>query len=189
MYYIHWVIKDNANKVRCTVFIDYRGAIWGLINTRQTECCSLNDWLSAVHFQNRLGSGTLSSSIICPLHSKLPGNNTSMLPSPPLGQDLCLYNKLYSLGTFESHGDNADRLSVLCHTHNCYVGIMKNGGTSTGLQSFYKFNCTLIRANLRQPDAIWEPDCPVRRADQRNKGLPERNKHVSSDFWWDTLHD
>lgn len=100
---------------RCYLGSDKHKADWVLQSKWLAISCPL---------PKLLGSGTLSSSIICPLHTKLPGNNTGMLPSPPRGQDLCLYNKLYSLGTFESHGDNADRLSVLCHTHNCYVGIM-----------------------------------------------------------------
>lgn len=52
--------------------------------------------------------------------------------------------------------------------------------TGTGVVSFYKFNCTLMSTNLRQPDVIREPDCPVRRAEERDRGLPKRDKHTAS---------
>lgn len=55
-------------------------------------------------------------------------------------------------------------------------GIVWKAGTGTGVQSFYKFNCALMSANLRQPDAIWEPDCPVRRAEERDRGLPKEKQ-------------
>lgn len=45
-----------------------------------------------------------------------------------------------------------------------------------GAQSFYKFNDTLMSSNLKQPDAIMESGCPVRRAEGRDRGLQNRNK-------------
>lgn len=52
------------------------------------------------------------------------------------------------------------------------------GTRAPGQQSraFYKFNCAFMSANLRQPDAIWEPDCPVRRAQERDRGLPKEKQ-------------
>ena len=55
-------------------------------------------------------------------------------------------------------------------------GIVWNRGTGTGVQSFYKFNCALMSVNLRQADVIWEPDRPVRRAEERDRGLPEEKQ-------------
>lgn len=59
----------------------------------------------------------------------------------------------------------------------------------SGAELFYKFNCAPMSTNLRQPDAIWEPDCPVRRAEERD--LPNRNKHTVSllILGGDELHD
>lgn len=63
--------------------------------------------------------------------------------------------------------------------------IVWDRGTRTEVQSFYKFNCALMSANLRQPDAIWEPDCPVRRAEERDRPPKEKQTHnVSSNSWW-----
>lgn len=53
--------------------------------------------------------------------------------------------------------------------------------TGMGVQRFYKFNCALMSSNLNPPDAIWESDCPVRRAARWDTGLPKRNKHTL--FW------
>jgi len=69
-----------------------------------------------------------------------------------------------------------------CATHTKRpFGLVWNAGTGTGVQSFDKFNCALMSANLRQPDAIWEPDCPVRRAEEKRQRPPKkRNKHTAS---------
>lgn len=48
----------------------------------------------------------------------------------------CLYNKLRGLGTFERHGDNADRLSVLCHTHNCCLALCRTEAPGQECRAF-----------------------------------------------------
>lgn len=54
--------------------------------------------------------------------------------------------------------------------------LCRTEAAGTGVRSFDKFNCALMSVNLRQPDAIWEPDCPVRRAEERDRGLPKRKQ-------------
>lgn len=105
--------------------------------------------------------------------AKLPGNSGDRLHRPRSWTGICgcLCNKLRGLGTFEWRGDNADGLSVLCHAHNCCLALC-----GTGVQSFYKFNCALMSVNLRQADVIWEPDRPVRRAEERDRGLPKEKQ-------------
>lgn len=65
---------------------------------------------------------------------------------------------------------------VLCHTQRLFVHCVEQRQPRTGVQSFYKFNCALMSANLRQPDAICEPDCPVGRAEEKRQRLPKEKQ-------------
>lgn len=65
-----------------------------------------------------------------------------------------------------------------CATLTIAVGIVLNRGTGTGVRSFYKFNCALMSTNLRQPDAIREPQRPARRAEERDREASQRETNT-----------